>query len=148
MSLCKKGVEDGLQGEGPSLRFPILADIAREQQQVRVGCHIRGAHNASHGCTSIAGAAKEVEDGNKADEEEQEHDDEDPLPTERGETKPDAEEEHSGDEDDVGGLSFGRVGARCQGVIGRAATSAIDRVLIHRTRKKTQARMSKAESQP
>ena len=122
VSLCKKkGVEHGLQGEGPSLRFPILADVARELQQVRVGCHVRGAHNASHGCTSIAGAAKEVEDGDKADEEERERDDKHPLPTEGRETEPDAEEEHGGAEDDVGGLSFGKVRGRCQGVIGRAA---------------------------
>jgi hypothetical protein len=81
----------------------------------------------------IAGAAKEVENSNEAESEEQEHDDKNPLPAEPRETEPDTEEKDGGAENDIGRLSFGRSGGRCQGVIGRAAIVAIDRVLIHHT---------------
>ena len=69
MSLfAKEGVKHDEQGEGPGLGFPILTNSTREKQQVQVSCHIRGVNSASHGCTSIAGVAKEVEDGDEADE--------------------------------------------------------------------------------
>ena len=115
--------ENNLQREQPSLGFPILANVAREWKEVRVSCHVRGA-DSSHGCTLIAWAAEEVEDGNKAEEGEHKCEDEQLPPVEVRECEPDTKEEGGSADSDVN-RSSSWVGW-CQGVISRAASGAID----------------------
>ena len=92
--------------------------------------------DSNHGCTSIAWAVEEVQDGNEGDKGENKCKDEQPPPVEVREREPDTKEEGGSADHDVDRLSSW---VRCQGVIGRAASGAIDRVLIHRARTETRA---------